>query len=332
MQTPRHRVEPAAPTARQLYRRFCLEQPELPLFARDWWLDASAGADGWDVALAGQGGLIAASMPYAVRSRYGFRLLSQPALTFALGPWIAPGVGKPGSQLARDKELMQELIAQLPRFDHFSQTWQPARGNWKPFYWNGFRQTTFYTYVLHELGNTEKIWQGMRSAARRDVNKASQRFQLKVRLDLPLEMLLELNRKTFQRQGLRPPYSDDFVRRIHAACQTHGCSQIFIAVDPAGVPHAGCLIVWDRQCAYGLISGADPALRNSGAASLCFWESLQFAAGVADAFNFAGSMSEPLDQFLRSFGGQQLPYFHLTKTPSRLLRLRQGCLSVLGEG
>ena len=35
--------------------------------------------------------------------------------------------------------------------------------------------------------------------------------------------------------------------------------------------------------------------------------------------------------YLRGFGGNHVPYFHISKTPSRLLTLRQGLLSLTGK-
>ena len=313
------------------YRQFCAQTPSLPLFSRDWWLDAAAGPDGWDVALVKKGSEVLAAMPYVIRSRYGMKIVTQPALTPVLGPWLRPTGGRQAAQLSNDKEVMQALIDQLPRFDHFAQTWHPGVRNWQPFFWNGFRQTTYYTFVLPELTDTDKLWTGFEGKTRRAITKARKQYQLQVRTDVPLDLLLDLNRKTFARQGLPPPYPDDFVRRLDAACRPRGCSKVFCAIAPDGTAHAACYIVWDEHSAYGLISGTDPAYRGSDGNSLCLWESLRHAAGVTRQYNFCGSMIEPFENYLRGFGGTHVPYFHISKTPSRLLTLRQGLLSLSGK-
>ena len=313
------------------YRQFCAQTPSLPLFSRDWWLDAAAGPDGWDVALVKKGSEVLAAMPYVIRRRYGMKIVTQPALTPVLGPWLRPTGGRQAAQLSNDKEVMQALIDQLPRFDHFAQTWHPGVRNWQPFFWNGFRQTTYYTFVLPELTDTDKLWTGFEGKTRRAITKARKQYQLQVRTDVPLDLLLDLNRKTFARQGLPPPYPDDFVRRLDAACRPRGCSKVFCAIAPDGTAHAACYIVWDEHSAYGLISGTDPAYRGSDGNSLCLWESLRHAAGVTRQYNFCGSMIEPFENYLRGFGGTHVPYFHISKTPSRLLTLRQGLLSLSGK-
>lgn len=316
-------------SAKDRYRTFSRNEPSLPVFSRDWWLDATAGPDAWDVALVIKGNDIVAAMPYVVRRRYGLTVIGQPALTQKLGPWFRASDGKPAARLAREKDLMQELIDQLPPFDHFTQNWHYGRTNWLPFCWNGFKQTTRYTYVLPELGETGRLWAGFDNSTRAECKKASERFRLQVRDDLPLDAFLALNRLTFQRQGIEVPYSDAFVRRLDAACAERSCRKYFIAVDEEGRHHAGNYIVWDEYSAYGLMNGADPTLRNSGATSLCMWEVIKYAAGVTQRFDFAGSMLEPVERFFRGFGATQLPYFYITKTPSRVLRIREGLLSVM---
>ena len=318
-------------STKDTYRRFCAQTASLPLFSRDWWLDAAAGRDGWEVALVKKGSEVLAAMPYVIRSRYGMKIVTQPALTPILGPWLQPTGGRQAAQLSNDKEVMQALIDQLPRFDHFAQTWHPGVRNWQPFFWNGFRQTTYYTFVLRELTDVDKMWAGFEGKTRRAITKAQKQHQLQVRSDVPLDVLLDLNRKTFARQGLPPPYSDDFVRRLDAACRERDCCRLFCAIDPDGAAHAACYIVWDEHSAYGLISGTDPAYRGSEANSLCVWESLLHAAGVTRQYNFCGSMIEPFEGYLRGFGGSHVPYFHISKTPSRLLTLRQGLLSLAGK-
>lgn len=321
----------SAKSAKDIYRAFSRTEPSLPIFSRDWWLDATAGEKAWDAAVVVRGNKVMAAMPYVIGRRYGMTVISQPALTQKHGPWIRPSDSRPATRLALEKEMMQALIDQLPPFDHFSQNWHYECTNWLPFSWNGFRQTTRYTYVVSNLGQEEKMWAALEDNTRNNCKKASKRHRLRLRDDLPLEVFLALNRMTYERQRLPVPYGDGLVRRIVEACQEHRCGRLLIAEDPDGRLHSGLYYVWDQFSAYGLMAGSDPVLRNSGANSLCHWEALKHASGVTRRFDFAGSMMEPVERFFRGFGAVQLPYFNLTKTPSRLLRMRQGMLSVLGR-
>ena len=316
---------------RSKYRELCERETSIPIFSRAWWLDAVAGADSWDVALVERDGEIAAAMPYVLSRRYGIRASTHPPLTQTLGPWLRLTGSKPSRRLAQEKDLMQALVDRLPRVDYFVQNWHHARTNWLPFYWRKYEQTTRYTYILPDLSDEAKLWRGLQDNVRGDIKKASGRFGVTVRDDLEVADLLRLVQMTFRRQGLPLPYPVSVVHRIAAACAPRRCAKLFIGVDADGRHHAGALIVWDENSAYYLLGGGDPALRNSGATSLCLWEGVKHARTVTAAFDFEGSMLEPVERFFRAFGATQVPYHHITKTDSRLLKLAK-CLRAATRG
>lgn len=294
-------------------------EPSIPLFSRPWWLDAMAGEDGWDVVVVEKGGELHASLPFVRKRLYGFTVVGQPILTQHLGPWIKPMSGKYATELARQKDLYSELIAGLPRFDRYLQNWAPARDNWLPFYWQGFKQTTRYTYVLPDLSDESALWDGLQQNIRREIRKAAERFAIQVRTDLNIADFYALNRQVFERQGMPAPYSLEHLKRLDDACVRRECRRIFVAQDSEGRRHAAVYLVWDENSAYYLMGGGDPKLRSSGATSLCMWEAIRFAATVTKRFDFEGSMLEPVERFFRGFGAIQVPYFSISKTPSRLL-------------
>ena len=307
---------------KDIYNAFCATEPTIPIFSRNWWLDAVCdGAGLWDVALVEKGDKVVATMPYYTEHKLGFTLLTQPHLTQTLGPWLRLSKVSYTKTLAEQKDLMQALIDQLPAFDYFMQNWNYRNNNWLPFYWHGFNQTTRYTYVLPDLSDVGLIWSGFKANIRSDVRKAESRFKLKIRDDLGLDSFLRLNKLTFERQGKSLPYSEEFVHRLDTACEEHHCRKIWIAEDSEGRHHAGVYIVWDEDSAYYLMGGSDPELRNSGATSLCLWHAIRHASTVTLKFDFEGSMMEPVERFFRAFGAVQTPYISITKTPSRLLRM-----------
>ena len=316
---------------KEIYRRFCEEEASIPLFSQAWWLDATAG-DNWQVALIQKGDNVVAAMPYTLKKRYGFTVLSQPSLTQTLGPWISTTNAKYAKRLGREKDLMTELIERLPDYDHFSQNWHFECTNWLPFHWQGFRQTTRYTYRIERLKekSDQDIWADLQPNVRTDIKKARNRERLVVRDDLPLEVFWRLNKMVFERQSKPMPYGRPLIESLDKAAATRGCRKALIAVDEQGRAHAGVYVVWDEQSAYYLMGGGDPDLRNSGATSLCMWEAIKFASTVTSCFDFEGSMLEPVERFFRAFGAVQTPYFNLTHTPSRLFRGIQGVRDAIG--
>jgi Acetyltransferase (GNAT) domain len=316
---------------RELFRLLSEGQPELPLFLRPWWLDVTCGPERWDAAMVSNGNELDGVLPFLIKTRAGFTILTQPQLTQFLGPWIRSTGGKSTTDLARQKDIMFALIEQLPPHDHYAQNWSWKTSNWIPFYWKGFRQTTKYTYALENLQDLDGIWKGLQENIRTDVRKATNRFNVVVDNDANINDFLALNRMTFARQGMPLPYTENYVRSIDAACGTRNCRKVLVTRDAEGRPHAGVYLVWDQNSAYYLMGGGDPELRNSGATSLCMWEAIKFAAGVTRRFDFEGSMIEPVERFFRGFGGRQVPYFQVSKTNSRLLRIREALHLIRGR-
>jgi len=310
-------------TNKDLYRDLCKKEPSIPIFSKDWWLDAVCG-DAWDVCLVEKGVEVSACMPYHwANGRFGLTMCMQPKLTQTLGPWLRKTNAKYANRLGQEKDLLTELIDQLPPFGHFQQNWHYSNTNWLPFYWRGFQQTTRYTYRLPDLADLNTVWAGFRENIRRDIRKARNRFKLNVRTDLSIDDFLALNVQTFERQGMNLPYSPSFIQRLDDASASNNARKIFIAEDDQGQRHAGIYIIWDEQSAYYIMGGSDPELRASGATSLCMWEAIQFAATVTKSFDFEGSMMEPVERFFRAFGAIQTPYFSITKNNSRLSQILQ---------
>jgi len=291
------------------------------IFQQPWWLDAVA-PNAWKAVEIFKGDPMMARFPYIVTKKRGLTLITMPPLTQTLGSWLASSTAKYAKQLAQQKDLMTALILQLPRCDYFCQNFHYSITNWLPFYWQGFTQTTRYTYVIENLIDLDQVWAEFQENIRREIRKAQKR--VKVRTDLDIEHFLDINSLTFKRQGKSLPYSRELARRLDAACVEHQARRIFFAEDAQGQIHAAIYIVWDENSAYYLMGGGNPELRNSGATSLLLWEGIQFAAKVTQKFDFEGSMIESVERFFRAFGARQIPYFQLTRMSRRLKLLMAG--------
>lgn len=311
---------------KEKYREHCQEESSIPLFSRDWWLDVVCGEENWDIALVEKGGHIIGTMPYFIKKRVGLTILTQPHLTQTLGPWIRPSESKYAKTLGYQKKVMEALIKQIPKFDYFTQNWHYNSKNWLPFYWNGFTQTTKYTYVLDDLTDSAKLWAGLESNIRGDIRKAQNRFHLEARADCKIDDFLEVNRMTFKRQNIPMPYSGEFVKKLDAECSKRKCRKVWMATDKNGRHHACAYIVWDENSAYYLMGGGNPDLRNSGANSLLMWEAIKHASSVTRKFDFEGSMLESVERFFHCFGAKQIPYHNICKINSKLIQIHQ-CMS-----
>jgi hypothetical protein len=280
------------------------------VFEQPWWLDAVAPGR-WSEAVVRRGGDVVARLPYMRRPRLGMTTIVQPNLTQTLGPWLAPLEGKYARRLEAEKRLLGQLIAQLPPFDFFRMNFAPALTNWLPFYWAGFEATVRYTYRIEDVSDLDRVRGEFQEHVRRGIRKAE--GAVEVIHDHPLADLLRLNSRAFERFGRRPPYSDALVRRLDAAGAARGARRMFAAVDAQGRTHAILYVVWDERTLYPIINARAPELQAVGANTLLYWEAIRLASDVSRAFDFEGSMLEPIEHFFRGFGGRQTPYFCVWK-------------------
>ncbi len=304
-----------------IYREFCSKTDSVLLFAQPFWLDAVCGAEQWDVLLVRNGTEIQAALPVYWKTKLGFKVIVQPPLTPTNGIFLNyPPEQKTTKKLSWEKDVFNKLITEIETLPaaSFYQQFPAGFGNWLPFYWQDFGQTTRYTYVLEDLSDLNKIYENFHTNIRTNIKKAEKNIKITVSSDIA--KFYKLNQMTFSRQNLDIPHEYGFFKKLDEACAKNNCRQIFFAEDDKGQLHCAVYILWDKHSAYYLLSGTDPQFRNSGASSLVLWEAIKFAATVTQKFDFEGSMLEPIERFFRDFGGEQKPYFVISKDLSKPLK------------
>ena len=296
---------------KEKYRQLCKKETSIPIFSRDWWLDATAGIDNWDVVLVEKGGEVVASMPYMISKRYGFKCLCQPILTQKLGPWLKYPYGqKYTRKLEYEKEIFTMLIDKLPEADSFSACFDYNITNWLPFYWKGFEQTTLYTYVIETLLDIEKIKNGFSHAKRQNIRKA-ENMNLQVYFDLSCVEFYNHHKMTLSKQNVydkKIVYSYEIFEKIYNAAYSNNAGRVIYAKDVNGNIHSALFVIWDSNSAYDLISTIDPDYRSFGSATMLVLKMMQYLSDKTKAFDFEGSMIEGVENSFRQFGAVQKPY------------------------
>lgn len=260
-------------------------------------------------------------MPYLIEKKFIFNILLQPKLTQNLGPYIVyPNNQKYESRLSYEKDILSDLISNIPKYDYYLQNFNYKITNILPFYWNGFKNKVNYTYMLNRIKEHDFIFNEFRQNIRREIRKSEK--TVNVEFENNIKKFYEVNKLTFERQGMKIPYTLDYLKKLDLSLEIRNQRQMFFAKDSKEQIHAAIYIIWDKNSAYYLMGGGDPKLRNSGATSLLMWEAIKFSSEYVDVFDFEGSMIEPVERFFRAFGAKQTPYFQITKSNSRLIDLK----------
>lgn len=300
------------------YRNLCLEKQSIPIFHKDWWLDAVYGAKNWDVILSeNKNNEIIAALPYCVKKLF-FSYIKQPRQTPQLGIWIIyPKNQKYLKRLEYEEEIFTDLMNRLPKADYFVMPFQYNITNWLPFYWQGYKQTTCYSYVIEDISNLDLVFSNFDSSKKRNIRKAENNITIK--FDLSYHDFYENHQLTLSKQNAVISYSKEFFQNIYEACYARNAGKTIYAIDENGKLHGALFIVWDENSAYHLIYTLDPDYRNSGASSLLVKEAIKYVHGKTKQYDFEGSMIAGVEHSYRRFGTVQKPYFVISKVNSRLL-------------
>ena len=307
------------------YHLLCNTETSIPIFSRDWWLDTVCGKDKWEVLLIEEKERITAAIPlYCPRQG----IISMPFYTQTMGPWFSPESEdtKYTKALSRRQILCKQLLNELKSYPHFLQNFHYGITDWLPFYWEGYQQTTRYTYLLKNIRNTEAILENMSSNIRRNITTAKDIYRITVKKGISIEEFLQVQKQTFERQQVLNKEDTDILVKLINICRKRNQGDIWGGYDEQGRLHAAAFIVWQESSAWYLAGGGDPALRKSGAHSLILWEAIRYVSQYTDTFDFEGSMIPGVERFFREFGAIQTPFFTITK--GKLSLLNRACLKI----
>lgn len=300
------------------YHQLCSTEKSIPIFSRDWWLDTVCGKDRWDILLVEEKGKIMAAMPLYIPQR---NIISMPSCTQTMGPWFAPESGdtKYTKALGRRQALCKQLLENLKPYPHFLQNFHYNITDWLPFYWEGYQQTTRYTYLLKGIQDADALRENMSPNIRRNITKAKDKYHITVKKGIPIEEFLKVQAQTFERQHTTNKEDTEILVKLINVCRERNQGDLWGGYDDQGRLHAAVFIVWQESSAWYLAGGGDPALRESGAHSLILWECIRYVSQFTDVFDFEGSMIPGVERFFREFGAIQTPFFTITKGKLSLL-------------
>jgi hypothetical protein len=303
-----------------IYQQLC-ETEQLPIFLQSWWLDAVCGTTAWQPLLClDKAGKPQAAMIVWQTKKWNFSVIQQPFLTPFSGIWIKyPTGGKlyQHSKVTFEHEVLNDLIAQIPKTDFFQQHFHFSFENWLPFYNKRYKQTTRYTYFIENIKDLERVYADFKGSVRTNIKKAAQ--QVSIETTENVAHFFPLYKDSVAQNGERLPYDLAWFEHFDAAIKTHNCRSIYLAKDSTGNIHAAAYIVWDNQTAYFLASGINRNF-SSSAMSLLIWQAIQDAAAYCHNFDFEGSMLAHIEPFFRSFGSVPKPYFQIRKVNSLILK------------
>ena len=274
---------------------------------------------------------IVAALPYYhQKSKLGIRSIAIPKLTQHNGIWLKyEGLNR--QKIEFENDIYEELIGRLEELgiDYYKQSFAPDFNNWQPFYWHGFKQQTYYTYILNCHVSYEEVIANMSKDLRRNILEAKETAELFELTDISL--FYKLNCMTFERQGKKNPHSFELVKRLYEACSANNACKVMAAKDPDGNVHCAGFYILDDGCVYEIMLGTDPVYRKYNYKSYMTAEMIRYAFDTNRNFDFEGSMLKGVSDYYRRFNADLVPYFQVRKLMSRS-RWKRMYLSIRKKG
>ncbi|MHB9026386.1 MAG: GNAT family N-acetyltransferase [Armatimonadota bacterium] len=303
------------------------------IFNERWWMEIVTNGG---VRLLGcfRKEVLVGGLPIWPCTTLGVRRLRQPPLTPYWGP-ILPGDG-PGekyiTQLSTEFSILRSFAQALESWPDITLQFHPSLTNWLPFYWEGYAQYTRYTYRLHDLSDLAQVTNNIHGANRTAIRTA-EKHGLTIIDDADVMVPVTMSCLSMERQGAKASSEiRSFWPQLAQAAQERGRLTIAAAVDHVGNIHAADALVCDDRVCYSIIGGGVPEYRHTCGGALVVWHQIQRTAQKGRIFDFEGSMIEPIELFMRRFGGTQCPYMLVYRNKSLRLNLARAISTAMQWG
>ncbi len=309
---------------KQEYIKFCANN-SIPIFSQPWWLDAVCGEEKWNVILVKKGDNILASMPYFLQKKSIFNTIYMPPLTQTMGPFVKyekEQLQNYERKVSFETQIFNEIIDQIPTKSFFFQNFHHTVTNWLPFYWRGFKQSSYYTYILEDIQNDEDVLQRFASSKRRQVKKAL-KHSLQIEYGIDVETFFQHHKNALAEKKQTVSYPQSVLYNLVNKAQELNKGEVLGVKTKEGELLCCIFIVWDDNSAYSLVTSINDKSREYDASSLMFYEAIKYASKFVNSFDFEGSMVPMIEKSYRKFGTRQVPYFRITKANNLLLNIAE---------
>ncbi len=312
-------------TNKEIYRDFCQNTPELPIFMQDWWLDAVCAGKQWDVLLCVESAdgshvlsvgeqdvqreRIVAVLPYLIRKRAWMRYIIMPQMTQIGGAWLREDVAH---DVQKVEAIGQTLVQQLSalHLDYYYQHYPIDSPLVEYLRLQGFKVKERVTYRIEDLSNLDAVINAFSKNKKRQLQKA---LSLHADYNLNIEDFYRFHMDCLHQQGKAISYSREFLLVLERKTKRLSQSQVLAIRNADEQLLAAAFLVWDKHSMYYLIPCYSPLHKDSGAGALLVLEAIKLARKLGVAFDFEGSMIRGVAQHYKQFGSTPTTYYSVEK-------------------
>jgi len=306
---------------KELYRQFCEKEKTVPLFLKDWWLDALC--NDWDVAIAKKGDRVAGVWPYRIEKRINISILRDQVLTPYMGPYVFyPHDLKHTKRDSFQHETIKALLEEMPEAKVWHVSAFPGLKQVGLFTEHDFDIQVRQTFIMPLHETVDEIFSRLHEDYRRNIRKAEQELTIANEPEM-LQQLWGFQKATLDKKDVRMHFTQLQMQAIFDACVQHDSAALWVARKGDEV-QAILWHVWDGVQAYYLVGSNNPAGKDNRAMTALIWHAIKQSKALGKSgFDFEGSMDPGVEKFFRNFGGKRQLYLVLRKNDSMLWKLKE---------
>lgn len=286
---------------------FVEDSPQGSIFTNTHFLDSTQKE--YHIRVIRENGNIIAGIPIIKNE---IKLYWNPMFVKHLGILLPPRKSKRSKWISKEMNIVQSFVEDTKSFRSFSYKFHPSFDNWLPFYWNGFRQETYYTYRINLAGSFDSIVSEAETRARTDMKKALKN-DITVKEIEDIDLFYKICSGTYTHMNTKPPYSKNLVESFYNHLKPVSAVKYFGAFNSDGECRAVSGIIYDENEAFLILNGQTFTGANDGANTLLIFENIRTMQGLSKVFDFEGSMIPAIEKFYRSFGGELVPFYKITR-------------------
>lgn len=304
------------------YREFC-SRTDVPLFARDYWLDSVCPGH-WNVVVVRKNGRVVAAMPYHEVRKFGLAFLIQPRLTQFLGPQIDYSGVSPDEYSRRlfFRECVEEILSELKKkkFAYQQIAMHRSYTDWLPFYWSGYRSILRYSYVVDNTDSCGSVSVRFSKSRRRDIRSAKL-HGVTVDTGMSVQEFYDFHSVCVAGKGEKLSYPKQTLLDLYKTLSERDEAVVFAARNSSGEPLSAGLVVMDSHSAYLLMTANDRKCGTDGAFGCMIEYAMEYCSSKVKLFDFEGSMIKGAEQSYSKYGTLQKPYICVEKYSSFFMEI-----------
>lgn len=306
---------------KELYRQFCATEKTVPLFLKDWWLDAVC--NDWEVAIARNGDNISGVWPYRIERKINVSILRDQVLTPYMGPFVFyPPDLKHSKRDSFQHDTITTLLEELPEVKVWHLSAMPGLKQAGLFNAYDFDVQVRQTFIMPLHEPVEDIFNRLHEDYRRNVRKAEKEITITNEPEM-LQQLWGYQKATLDKKDVRMHFTQLQIQTIFDACIQHDSAALWVARKDGEV-QAILWHVWDDVQGYYLVGSNNPAGKDNRAMTALIWHAIARSKETGKkGFDFEGSMDPGVEKFFRNFGGKRQLYLVLRKNDSMLWKLKE---------